>query len=75
MENNPHKGKIIYHERKIISHKRINVGLESDKRDIIFTLLLQTDPTNGNFCPSNGFVRPLDGVRLHYVERTPLTPI
>ncbi len=29
------------------------MGLESDKRDIIFTFVLQTDPTNGNFCASN----------------------
>ncbi len=55
------------------------MGLESENRDIIFTFLLQTDPTmdptNGNLCPSNGYVCPFDGVRLHYIQQTPLTPI
>ncbi len=63
-----HKGKIFSHKWKIISHKRIPVGLESDNRDIIFTFLLQTDPTNGNFCPSNGYVRPFVGVRLRSTD-------
>ncbi len=51
------------------------MGLESDYRDIIFTFLLQTDPTNGNFCPSNRYICPFDGVCLHYVQWTPWTPI
>ncbi len=73
----------------MISHKRIPVGLESDNWDIIFTFLLQmdptTDPTNGNetFVPqTNRYVHltesvyiTFNGLRLHYIQRTPLTTI
>ncbi len=39
-------------------------GLRMQQMGNSFTFLLQTDPTHGNFCPSNGYVCPFDRVML-----------